>query len=608
MIKSLPERHNILASFGGCRNYKGRGSATILLDYHEKDSQKRFKMVFGGFRKIDVYSSPDGINWKSEGFGGPIGGSIWYASYNPFKNKFLFTMRDNMSFLSNARVARYVEVDNLQDTWKEWQSGGKGYRNYEEGQPIYWTLSDGLDLNYTKRKSDVYCAHLAPYESIMVNLMSIYHSGDGFNKRCSIHAGFSRDGFHFNRDTSENRKPLIPETAKKYYMIPTAGNILIVGERIFIYYFYKSGSSMNSGVATLRRDGFASLQSKNNKKMSTIITRQLTTKNKYLFVNVDSSGEECNFRVEILDQHGNKIPGFAKKDCQVISNGDYNKKLIVWKKHQALPETLQIFKIKFYFKGPVKFYSFWVSPSQHGESNGFIGNGGPAYRSYVDQQENYTNQIKETYTLSKVPVDEQITRDLMVLKPKFQNKRINQRINKIDNQVNDRTNQVELKNQININDKNNLIGIENLNNSKDNKNDTKINVSNINKKDEANVLGEGIINQTNGLEESKITEIKYTTNQQDNHILGSGLFKKITFQYHELLSGKVIEKEYYLDEPIKKIINRVYGNYNPSGGGRKNYYGRSVTINVIDQTGQYRFINLINNKKSNAKVENLILS
>ena len=50
--------------------------------------------------------------------------------------------------------------------------------------------------------------------------------------------------------------------------------------------------------------------------------------------------------------------------------------------------------------------------------------------------------------MSKVPVDEQITRDLMGLKPKFQNKRINQRINKIDNQVNDRTNQVELKNQI----------------------------------------------------------------------------------------------------------------------------------------------------------------
>ena len=208
-----------------------------------------------------IYYSPDGINWtKHPNPGGWLGGSVWYASYNPFKSKYTFTFRDNLPHIHNGRLARYIETNQETDTWGKWDNGkGNGNKKIQPNDPVPWITADKYDLNYTNRPPGIYCAIPVPYESMMVNLLCVYHSGDGVSKRCSLHAGFSRDGFHYTRNPDRNY-PLIPETKTKTYTLSTGGNLLIVNDRIFVYYIYKADGKMYCGVASLRRDGFVSLE------------------------------------------------------------------------------------------------------------------------------------------------------------------------------------------------------------------------------------------------------------------------------------------------------------------------------------------------------------
>lgn len=54
------------------------------------------------------------------------------------------------------------------------------------------------------------------------------------------------------------------------------------------------------------------------------------------------------------------------------------------KKGKINSENIKNLKIKFYFIGSL--YSFWFSNDETGESNGFIGNGGPDYDYYSDSK------------------------------------------------------------------------------------------------------------------------------------------------------------------------------------------------------------------------------
>ena len=90
-----------------------------------------------------------------------------------------------------------------------------------------------------------------------------------FHKRNQIALGFSRDGFHWHRP---DRRPFIgarSDDAEAWdwgNIQSVGGGILLVGDALRIYYSGRSlwsgfwDGSGGTGVATLRRDGFASLE------------------------------------------------------------------------------------------------------------------------------------------------------------------------------------------------------------------------------------------------------------------------------------------------------------------------------------------------------------
>ena len=138
---------------------------------------------------------------------------------------------------------------------------------------------------------------------------------------------------------------------------------------------YSNGSI---GVATLRRDGFAGMVADGEGE---IATKPLTFSGKHLFVNAD-----CRFgslAVEIADANGKVIPGFSRNDCTAFVHADSTKTELVFKGGDLSSLAGKTVRIRFLIKSGT-LYSFWVSPSERGESRGYVAAGGPDYPGLRD--------------------------------------------------------------------------------------------------------------------------------------------------------------------------------------------------------------------------------
>lgn len=197
---------------------------------------------------------------------------------------------------------------------------------------------------------------------------------DGVIKRNQIMLGYSRDGYSWLR---EDMNPFlaIDENANAWNngnLQSVVGSPLIVGDKL---YFYLSGRRLvngseivTTGLATLRRDGFASMSGTGE-----LMTEVLKFEGEYLFVNANVKGA---LQVEILDKSGKAISGFTKNDCKAVK-GDGVKVQVEWKDNASLKSLAgQNIRLKFYLTdGDI--YAFWISDKKTGESRGYTAGGGP---------------------------------------------------------------------------------------------------------------------------------------------------------------------------------------------------------------------------------------
>lgn len=348
---------NIIGLFGGCQNGKGRGSATVLYNVTEKNKNKRYKLFFGGSRHMSIYYSADGITWKDEKKGGYVGGAPWYVSYNPFRKKYIFFMRDNLPHINMTRTVRYKECDKETDTWGKWceqtSYGAKGNTIYSKGDPIHIAVATKNDISKDKdRIPGVYAMNSVPYESLMINLMVIYHSGNSYNKSTSLYCGYSRDGFHYTR----YYKRLLEDTKVFKYIMPAGGNMILVNDEIYLYYSYMNDKQRQTNYAKIRRDGFVSMSPVNKDKVGEIVTRKLQFNGKNLFINCSASNGGY-IKVELLDKSDKIIPHYSKDEC-IIIKANKTKINVKWNNKNYIPENQNI-KIKFHVFDSL-LYSFWI--------------------------------------------------------------------------------------------------------------------------------------------------------------------------------------------------------------------------------------------------------
>jgi hypothetical protein len=135
----------------------------------------------------------------------------------------------------------------------------------------------------------------------------------------------------------------------------------------------------STGLFTLRRDGFASMNA--NTDGGTLTTPPMRFQGAHLFVNVEAPRGEL--RVEVLDLDHNPVEPFTVSQCQAITT-DSTIAPVGWTGNPSLA-LLEEIPVRFRFHlNSGKLYAFWVSPSYSGASMGYVAAGGPGFTGTRD--------------------------------------------------------------------------------------------------------------------------------------------------------------------------------------------------------------------------------
>lgn len=365
----------------------GRDSSTVWRDPFDPDPAARFKMghYYGNQgMPLRLYDSPDGIHWTFRGSSGVTGDRTTFF-YNPFRRRWIYSLRANLR-LQSGRYRTYLEAPRFvaDAAWKS-------------DDPVPWVSVDRLDPpgHGMLEQPELYALDCVAYESVLLGLFSIWR-GDRSDrpKLNEIFTGFSRDGFHWSR---LNRSPFLPLSERpgdwNYGNVQSAGGCCtIVGDRLHFYVSGRAGNPGTSGsgrcttgLATLRRDGFCSMDAPGAGtdigQPGALTTRALRFSGRALFVNADAQGGEL--RVEVLDRRGRPIEQYSR-DAAVPITTDGTRQLVRWRTTEDLgPLRDQIVYFRFLLSHG-SLFSFWVSPSPDGRSRGYVAAGGPDFEGAMD--------------------------------------------------------------------------------------------------------------------------------------------------------------------------------------------------------------------------------
>ena len=367
-------------------------SWTVVRDWWTKDPDAKYKIFVrspGGKPKGAMcFESPDGIHWGEHTVSG-IMGDRSTMFYNPFRKKWVFSLRS--SFTGRGRSRHYWEADDFMEGchWLDFNLNGSGWK---VGQPVVWTGADELDPadEEVKIKPQLYNLDAVAYESIMLGFYQIWrgpnnHKCNGVPKITELNFAYSRDGFHWDRPdrTTAIRSEREPGTWDRGY-VQSLGNICVLrGDKIWFYYTGYAGDERRPdggmyangamGIATLRRDGFASLDAAQSGEL---LTRPVAFSGKHLFVN--ATVPQGSLQADVMDLDGNVI-------AETVSfTGDSTLQSLPLKAGGNL-SPLAGQEVRFRFKlenGAL--YSFWVSRDESGRSDGYVAGGGPGYRGGTD--------------------------------------------------------------------------------------------------------------------------------------------------------------------------------------------------------------------------------
>ncbi len=325
----------------------------------------------------------DGKHWSPAV---PTANAADYGSffYNPFRKKWVQSIKQNGP---RGRCRYYLETDEFLE--------GTDYDS-----AVYWTNADRLDQ---PEPADTYPGDPSPpqlyslagvaYESLMIGMHQIHRGPDNevcakgkFPKLTDLEVGFSRDGFHWDRPDREGfiRAERSEGAWDRGYVHTTTGVFVVHEDQLVFPYCAYSGVSSTEqrgmyhgasiGIATLRRDGFASMEA--TEKGGTLTTRPVMFSGRDLFLNFDAPDGEI--RVEVLGEDG-KLLATSKP-----LSGDSTRSQVIWEDREDLADFAGK-PVRFRFrieKGAI--YAFWVSRDESGRSDGHLGAGGVGYPGCVD--------------------------------------------------------------------------------------------------------------------------------------------------------------------------------------------------------------------------------
>ena len=317
----------------------------------ETDPQKRYKLLT--FAYYDGYwasTSPDGIHWTD-------------VKENPV----LEDPGDVANFNWDPHKKRYIGYPKI------WVNNVRGFKrrcvgftattDFEKWPASKLVLQpdeyDDRWIQHPDAHTDFYGLSAFPYESIYIGFLWIYRIAPG-NNRIHIELVSSHDGVNWIRQ--EKPRPAILELGKPGEwdagMLFTTNFPLVEENRIRLYYggadkdHEAKGTRLSIGLATLRKDGFASLDAENT--TGVITTHFFKGADGFLHVNVDT--DSGYLKAEVLDEHGNVIKGYSRNESRPIKIDGIDE-IITWRTKSTLPDRNKPIALRFYMEN-ASIYSF----------------------------------------------------------------------------------------------------------------------------------------------------------------------------------------------------------------------------------------------------------
>ncbi|HOY58047.1 MAG TPA: hypothetical protein PK640_07900 [Verrucomicrobiota bacterium] len=222
-----------------------------------------------------------------------------------------------------------------------------------------WTAGGG-------QRTEFYGLSGFPYEAGYLGFLWVFHITDG-NNDGPIHCELvsSRDGMSWTRQAAQagGRVPMLALGAPGRWddgMVFTPNHPLVEGDTIKLWYggfgttHNQPGvtESASIGLATLRKDGFASLDA--GGAIGTVTTKRLEALGGELHVNVCATNGWL--RVEVLDRNGAVLPGYSRTDCDPVRTNSVDA-LVTWAAHRALPVVEGPLRLRFVLQN-ASLYSF----------------------------------------------------------------------------------------------------------------------------------------------------------------------------------------------------------------------------------------------------------
>ena len=393
----IPNTNVVLGIGGGPRE----DSSTVWLDLEETDPAKRFKAFFWRLRNNDMhametYFSPDGIHWGAQQLRIPVMSDRTTIFWNPFRKVWVKSMRRTITLPGaenrETQVARSRYYSESRDLVK-WNR-----EDPPDPQTMFWQAADTEDVIYPGSGGaypQLYNMDSVAYESLIVGLFSMYYPDVQENglkgpNLVELNVGFSRDGFHWERVRGAGPNgAFIPAsnqagTWNGFNTQSAGGCFLVVGDELWFYFSGRELAKPDSGVsstglARMRRDGFASMDAGATEGVLT--TRTLRFSGSRMFVNVNNPSGEL--RVEALDQNGAVIQPFSRANSNPI-RADQTLQEVTWTGGGDLATLAGTpVKLRFHLTNG-SLYSFWVTPDANGASHGYVAAGGPGFTGPTD--------------------------------------------------------------------------------------------------------------------------------------------------------------------------------------------------------------------------------
>lgn len=316
--------------------------------YHLNDKSKK--------NGIGLIFSPDGIHWRySEDE--PVDLQIYAgdrttAFYDAGTKKYIVLTRPPKQIAkgSGRRVAMWVSGD---------------LENWEEVGEIL--AADERD----PERTELYSMYPFKYESMYIGFLEMYYVPQGIGETQLV---CSRDGVHWKR---VGRKPFLTwglqessrDVTKGFdsaWVFPVSSPPIRVGNRLYVWYsgrktrhfFHPSGGIEAIGLATLRVDGYVSIDAGEDEGF--LLTKPFTFSGKELHVNSKTEWRDARgmLKVEILNEDNEPIPGYEKAFCDGIRSDSIDT-LVSWRRRSDIGSlAIRPIRIKFYLAN-TNLYSFW---------------------------------------------------------------------------------------------------------------------------------------------------------------------------------------------------------------------------------------------------------